>query len=74
MSSFNKAPKGDDSDSDDEVAVVAETEVVPVIEEDTTLANSDVCTKYQEAAKIVNSCIQHVATLVRWFYSCCVIS
>lgn len=34
-------------------------------EEDTTLANPDVTTKYQEAAKIVNSTLAEILALVR---------
>lgn len=70
MSSFNDKPKGDDYDSDDEVAVVQteETEAAPAVEEDTTLSNSDVCTKHQEAAKIVNGCIQHISSLVSFLF------
>lgn len=34
-------------------------------EEDTSLANSDVTTKYQEAAKIANATMQEVMAMVR---------
>jgi hypothetical protein len=34
-------------------------------EEDTSLANSDVTTKYQEAAKIVNATLAEILNLVR---------
>jgi hypothetical protein len=35
-------------------------------EEDTTLANPDVTTKYQEAAKIANSTLSEIIALVWW--------
>lgn len=53
-----------DSDSDEEEEKVEEVakEVEP--EEDTSLANSDVVTKYQEAAKIANATLAELITLV----------
>lgn len=65
MSAAAKTRAGDESDSDHEEVVQEET---PVAEEeapeDTTLANSDVTTKYQEAAKIVQACLQELEKLV----------
>lgn len=62
MSSFKKEH---DSDSEDEIennnAVVEEE---PEPEEDTSLANSDVVTKYQEAAKIAQAALQEVIAQV----------
>ena len=63
MSSFNKQAKAEESDSDDEKVVEQVEEKAAVVAEDTTLANSDVTTKVQEAAKIVQATIEHVTAL-----------
>jgi hypothetical protein len=42
-------------------------------QEDTSLANPDVTTKYQEAAKIVNSTLAEIMALVDLPYLCLVI-
>ncbi|KAJ1437200.1 peptidase M24, structural domain-containing protein [Ochromonadaceae sp. CCMP2298] len=57
MSELNK--KLEEADSDDEEVVVKKEEV-PVVEEDTSLANPDVVTKYQEAAKIVQAALVEI--------------
>lgn len=53
-------------ESDDEEEVVRQEEVAaePEVEEDTSLANSDVVTKYQEAARIVQQVMAEVSALV----------
>ena len=59
--------KSTESDDDSETGEVVQTPVVeaPVEEEeDTTLANSDVLTKYQEAAKIANAVLRELIALV----------
>jgi len=53
-----------DSDEEEEAPKkAAAATAAPEVEEDTTLANSDVTTKYQEAAKIVNLALAEVASL-----------
>jgi hypothetical protein len=47
----------------DAVEVEDQREDAP--EEDTTLANTEVVTKYQEAAKIVNATLAEIIALVR---------
>ena len=61
-----------DLDSDDEEELElqrkAEADAAPKVEEpeeDTSLANSDVTTKYQEAAKITQAALVEVAAMVR---------
>ncbi len=66
----------EDVDSDEEDNQKAEV-VEPVVEEDTSLNNCEVITKYQEAAKIAQAVLLEVANLVRsmfflhcgWFWS-----
>ena len=64
----DKQPPVDDVDSDEEeenlkaTAKTAEPEVV----EDATLANPDVVTKYQEAAKIVQAALVEVSAKVHF--------
>lgn len=48
-----------------EIEEKATVEPTTPAEEDTTLANSDVTTKYQEAAKIVNATLLEVMAMVR---------
>lgn len=63
MSAFAKQNPKDDSDSDaEETTPVAEPQMAaaPEPEEVTTTANSDVQTKYMEAAKIANLVLQEV--------------
>jgi hypothetical protein len=55
--------KKDDYDSDEEVTKVETVEVETEPEEDTTLANSDVVTKYQEAARIANEVLKEMMAL-----------
>ena len=50
-------------DSDDEGVEVEQTPVVEEPEEDTTLANSDVVTKYQEAARIANEVLKEISDM-----------
>mmetsp|Transcript_6073 Transcript_6073/g.6215 ORF Transcript_6073/g.6215 Transcript_6073/m.6215 type:complete len:413 (+) Transcript_6073:131-1369(+) len=58
------AKKDAEIDSDDEEELVAQEEAkVEEVEEDTSLANSDVTTKYQEAAKITQAALVHVSEL-----------
>lgn len=60
------APKVDDVDSDEEEntqKVTKAEEKEAEVAEDTTLTNSDVVTKYQEAAKIVQATLLHVSSL-----------
>ena len=65
MSALAKAAAKDDSDTEDEVVEqTPEVEVAAEPEEITTLENSDVTTKYQEAAKIANLVLQEVIALV----------
>lgn len=53
-------------DSDDEEVVVKPSAVKePEVVEDTTLANPDVVTKYQEAAKIVQAALVEISAKVR---------
>ncbi len=67
MSSFQKNNKQNDGDSsdDDVPPPLNEEEEVKAAEpqEDTTLANSDVVTKHQEAAKITNGALALVTSL-----------
>lgn len=51
-----------DSDEEDNVKVEATNE--PVVEEDTSLNNCEVITKYQEAAKIAQAVLLEVASRV----------
>lgn len=53
-------------DSDDEEVVTKTKAVEPEVVEDTTLANPDVVTKYQECAKIVQAALAEVAAKVRF--------
>lgn len=64
MSAIVEKTAAENSDSDEEEEKVEEVakEVEP--EEDTSLANSDVVTKYQEAAKIANATMAELITLV----------
>lgn len=59
-----------DYDSDDSQEVVDVKEETPVDEpqEDTTLTNPDVVTKYQEAAKVVQAALVEVVSRVSF---CC---
>lgn len=55
----------DENDSEEDI--IEEEEEKEVIEEeieDTTLANSDVVTKYQEAAKIANNVLKDLISMV----------
>jgi hypothetical protein len=66
MASNQSVPPAD-VDSDDEELDVTKPEATPQEAEpaeDTTLANSDVVTKYQEAAKIANATMAELITLV----------
>ena len=59
-----------DSDDEEELELQRKAEAeavakVPEVEEDTSLANSDVTTKYQEAAKITQAALVEVAAMVR---------
>jgi len=66
MASNQSVPPAD-VDSDDEELDVTKPEATPQEAEpaeDTTLANSDVVTKYQEAAKIVQAALLEVQRLV----------
>lgn len=57
----------DDTDSEDEgnEAILKGEEAVPEEEQEVTdLSNSDVITKYQEAAKIVQAALQEISNLV----------
>jgi hypothetical protein len=65
MSEFEKKLDDDTDDEDDvpELDGVKET-AAPVVEEDATLTNSDVITKYLEAAKIAQSVLIEVIKLV----------
>lgn len=56
-----KKAAAEDSDSDEEQEVVAEQ--TQEIEIDDKLSNSDVVTKYQEAAKIANAALTLVISL-----------
>jgi len=56
--------KKDDYDSDEERQVVEEEVAETEPEEDTTLANSDVVTKYQESARIANEVLKEMMALV----------
>ena len=55
----------DDVDSDDDEVVQKEEKAEPEVVEDTTLANPDVVTKYQEAAKIVQAALAEITSKVR---------
>lgn len=58
------AKKDAEIDSDDEEELVAQEEAkVEEVEEDTSLANSDVTTKYQEAAKITQAALIYVSEM-----------
>lgn len=62
-----KDPKRDDdidSDDEDNCKAVDTAEKEEEVIEDTTLTNSDVVTKYQEAAKIVQQALIEVSKLV----------
>ena len=64
MSSEVKTPV-EDVDSDEEIEIVpALEEKVEEDVEDTTLANSDVVTKYQDAARIVQAALIEISSLV----------
>ena len=64
MSSEVKTPV-EDVDSDEEIEIVpALEEKVEEVVEDTTLANSDVVTKYQDAARIVQAALIEISSLV----------
>ena len=62
MSSLNEKEADIDSDEEEELnKKKQEDEIVqPQVEEDTTLANPDVITKYQEAAKIAQSALGEI--------------
>ena len=64
-----------DYDSDDSEAVQEEVQETPEVVEDVTLTNSDVVTKYQEAAKIAQAVLLEVAAKVlsMLFISLCVV-
>jgi hypothetical protein len=63
-------PKPVDIDSDDEEVVTKPTKVAePEVVEDTTLANPDVVTKYQETAKIVQAALVEISARVRTYCS-----
>ena len=74
MSAFAKLKKEkaekvqvDEEDDDDEEEEVEEKPTAPKEEEkevDTSLANSDVTTKYQEAAKIAQSTLLEIVAMV----------
>ena len=61
-----------DSDDEEELELQRKAESDAAVkadepEEDTSLANSDVTTKYQEAAKITQAALVEVAAMVRTF-------
>jgi hypothetical protein len=60
----DKRPPADDVDSDEEEEQTTKVAAEPEVVEDTTLANPDVVTKYQEAAKIVQAALVEVAARV----------
>ena len=70
MSEFKdtKQAKADDSDSEDEdgkgPALAEETAAAAAPEEDTSLNNPDVVTKYQEAAKITQAVLTSIVAMV----------
>ena len=53
-----------DSDDEETLKAVADEPEEEEAPEDTTLANCDVVTKYQEAARIVNAAMAEIAALV----------
>ena len=56
------------ADSDDESVPQLDPVVAPEEpEEDTSLANSDVTTKYQEAAKVANAVMKELTVLVSFY-------
>lgn len=59
-----RPPVNDDDDSDEEDNVKESKVVEPEVVEDATLANPDVVTKYQEAAKIVQAALAEVTAKV----------
>lgn len=70
MSSNQPVPPAD-VDSDEEEFETTKPEATPAEAEpaeDTSLANSDVVTKYQEAAKIVQAALLEVQRLVCHYY------
>lgn len=63
MSHNKKTADASDSD-EEEIEVNEEPENEPEVEEDATLANPDVVTKYQEAAKIAQFALREVMKMV----------
>lgn len=63
MSTEAKTPV-EEVDSDEEVEIVPALEEKVEVVEDTTLANSDVVTKYQDAARIVQAALVEISSLV----------
>ena len=59
-----RAPDVDSDDEDMPELVVPTKAEEPEVAEDITLANSDVVTKYQEAAKIVQAALTEISKLV----------
>lgn len=59
-----RPPVNDEDDSDEEDNVKAPKVAEPEVVEDATLANPDVVTKYQEAAKIVQAALTEVTAKV----------
>ena len=74
MSTDALVKKDQDIDSDDEEELEiqrkgdSDAPKAAEVEEDTSLANSDVTTKYQEAAKITQAALLEVAAMVRTFF------
>jgi hypothetical protein len=64
MSSVEKKETEPDSDEEEILPKQATLAPEPEEEEDTSLANSDVVTKYHEAAKIVNAALLELAKQV----------
>lgn len=62
----DKVPPEDiDSDEEENVKTAGDAEAAePVVEEDATLSNPDVVTKYQEAAKIVQQALTEIIAKV----------
>ena len=75
MSTDALVKKDQDIDSDDEEELEiqrkgdSDAPKAAEVEEDTSLANSDVTTKYQEAAKITQAALLEVAAMVRTFFN-----
>lgn len=68
MSKAAKSKKEEEEEVEsEEEEVEEEEEEEEEVEEDTSLANSDVVTKYQEAAKIANNVLKELIATVSHF-------